>query len=468
METLTPRGLRLVVNTQTPLIRFREGSLNANAATSLSELVEGEDYKHTTGGVVRMLLPVLRAWQSSGTLRAAEWVAMGADDGDRMLQHDGITLGFVGLPAEARHGYAAVKERMWALLNSNPSTPAPHGKGGIPEEAWAGFDTYQERSAQALERAAQRLGGVDLLYIHDFQQLGVAQAWKGPEVPKLFHLHTPFPSVLPGGWADYFVSHLGRYDAVVVSTHRYAQNLRDAGLATPIHVIRPFIDPSTYGPATKQDVATFRERFGIRDDDRVILNVGRMDPMKGQDRLIRALPRLLAQEPRTRVVLVGNGSFSSSKRGGLGLDKGPTWRAELESLAAELGVSDRVTFTGHLGDDLLPAAYASCEVFCLPSTREGFGLAAIEAWRHDKPVVVCDRAGVSELVENGVNGESVDCSDDDALAGAILGLLRDPDAARKMGREGRKTSEASTMPVGRRALERLFADLPEARAYALA
>lgn len=468
METLTPRGLRLVVNTQTPLIRFREGSLNADAASSLSELVEGEDYKHTTGGVVRMLLPVLRAWQSSGTLRAAEWVAMGADEGDRVLKHDGLTLGFVGLPGEARQGYAAVKERMWALLNSNPSTPAPHGEGGIPEDAWAGFDTYQERSARALEGAAERLGGIDLLYVHDFQQLGVAQAWKGPDVPKLFHLHTPFPSVLPGGWADYFVSHLGQYEAVVVSTHRYAQNLRAAGLTTPVHVIRPFIDPSTYKRATQADIATFRARFGLGDDDRIILNVGRMDPMKGQDRLLRALPRLLAHDPRARVVLVGNGSFSSSKRGGLGLDKGPTWRAELEALAETLGVNDRVTFTGHLGDDLLPAAYASCEVFCLPSTREGFGLAAIEAWRHDKPVVVCDRAGVSELVENGVNGESVDCADEGALADAILRMLRDPDAAREMGRAGRKASEASTMQVGRRALERLFAALPEARAYALA
>lgn len=468
METLTPRGLRLVVNTQTPLIRFREGSLKADRATSLSDLTEGEDYKHTTGGVVRMLLPVLRAWQASGTLKGAEWVAMGADDEDYTLEHDGLALGFVGLPRDARRGYALVKERMWALLNSNPSTSAPHGQGGIPEDAWMGFDGYQARSARALERAAGRLGGVDLLYVHDFQQLGVARAWKGEDVPKLFHLHTPFPSMLPGGWADYFVSHLQRYDGVVVSTHRYAENLRAAGLDTPVHVVRPFIDPSTYPRATNGSVAEFRERFGIRDDERIVLNVGRMDPMKGQDRLIRALPRLIEHDPRTRLVLVGNGSFSSSKRGGLGLGKGKAWRATLEALATELGVRERVTFTGHLGDDLIPAAYAACEVFCLPSTREGFGLAAIEAWRQEKPVVVCDRAGVSELVADGVNGQGVDCGDGDALGDALLRMMRDPDAARRMGREGRKTSEASTMQVGRRALERIFSDLLEAKPYALA
>ena len=466
METHTPRDLRLAVNTQTPLIRFREGSLKADAATSLAELTEGEDYKHTTGGVVRMLLPLLRAWRASGQVTQAEWVAMGADADDRTLDHDGLALRFVGLPAEARQGYALVKERMWALLNSNPSTPVPHGEGGIPEDAWNAFDLYTERSADALRQAAERMDGVDLLYVHDFQQLGVAGAWKGADVPKLFHLHTPFPSVLPGSWADYFVSRLARYDTVIVSTHRYADNLRAAGLERPIHVIRPFIDPASYSDAGRADVAAFLARYGIREDDRVVLNVGRMDPMKGQDRLIRALPQLLERDPRVRLVLVGNGSFSSSKRGGLGLDKGKAWRAELEALAQELGVTERVTFTGHLGEDMIPAAYQACEVFCLPSTREGFGLAAVEAWRHEKPVVVCDRAGVSELVEDGVNGASVDCGAPEALADALQRLLDDPDAAKRMGRAGRDASEAATMEVGRRALERVFAEILEGRARA--
>lgn len=468
METPVPRGWRLAMNTQTPLIRFREGSLKADAATSLAELSEHEDYKHTTGGVVRMLLPLLRAWQAAGRLRDAEWVAMGADAEDHVLEHEGVHLRFVGLPPEARQGYAVVKERMWALLNSNPSTPVPRGEGGVPEEAWRAFDLYQERSAGALRQASERMGGVDLLYVHDFQQIGVAREWEGRAIPKLFHLHTPFPSALPPRWAEYIVSHLRRYDALIVSTHRYAENLREAGLDTPIHVIRPFIDPSSYRRPTHADTASLRERYDLADDDRIVLNVGRMDPMKGQDRLIRALPKLLAQDPRVRLLLVGNGSFSSSSKGGLGLEKGSAWRTELEALAKELGVDARVTFTGHLGDALIPAAYAASEVFCLPSTREGFGLAAIEAWRQEKPVVVCDRAGVSELVEPDVNGAVVDCSDTDALAESISRILKDPHAGRRMGREGRAASEAATMPVGRRALERVFQDLLEETPRALA
>lgn len=449
METFDRRSLRLAVNTQTPLVRFREGSLTL-----------------TTGGVVRMMLPLLQRWKRDGTLAKVEWVAMGGEGMDRALQHEGVDLSFVQLADEDKRGYTTVKERLWALLNSNPSTPTPHGEGGVPEDAWFAFEAYQRASAEALRQAGERMGGLDLLYIHDFQQIGVAEAWKGDEVPKVFHLHTPFPSVLPAGWADHLVARLRQYDAVIVSTRRYAENLRAAGLDTPLHVVHPFIDPTSFATASASEVSAFRARFGIADDDRVILNVARMDPMKGQDRLLRALPAILAAEPRARLVLVGNGSFSSAKRGGLGLDKGKEWRASLEALAAELGVAHRVTFTGHLGDDLIPSAYAACEVFSLPSTREGFGLAAIEAWRHRKPVVVSDRAGVSELVVDQVNGTSLDCADAHALAGAILAMLRDPDAARAMGDVGFQTSRAATLDVGGRALKDVFAKVLEARRLA--
>ena len=471
MVSTQTTGLRLAVNTQTPLVRFRDECVTklADRPVRLADLREPDDFKFTTGGVTRMLTPLLRRWLDAGRLARAEWVAMAAGERAPELDHDGIHLSFVGLNDAEKKGYAQVKERLWALLNSNPSTPVPHGEGGIPEAAWVEFDAYQRRSAEALRQAGERMGGMDLLYIHDFQQVGVAAAWEGPRVPRVFHLHTPFPSVMPRAWADYVIENLRRYDAVVVSTRRYAENLRAFGLDVPIHVIRPFIDPADYTPATREGVRAFRESFRVAETDRVVLNVGRMDPMKGQDRLIRAMPLVLERVPDARLVLVGNGSFSSSKNGGLGLSKGHQWRAALEALARDLHVTERVTFTGHLGDDQLPAAYEACSVFSLPSTREGFGLAAVEAWRHAKPVVVSDRAGVSELVEDGVNGHAVDAGDTKALAEALVALLLDADAARRMGEAGKDASEEATLHTGARHLERLFESVlatREARPYA--
>jgi glycosyltransferase involved in cell wall biosynthesis len=184
-----------------------------------------------------------------------------------------------------------------------------------------------------------------------------------------------------------------------------------------------------------------------------------MDPMKGQDRLIRALPHVLGNVPDARLVLVGNGSFSSSTKGGLGLTKGARWRAHLEALAAELGVAHRVTFTGHLDDALLPAAYETASLFALPSTREGFGLAAVEAWLHEKPIVVSERTGVAELVQRDVNGAVCDCTEPEALADDMVRILRDPERAAEMGAEGRVSAAEATLPTGRAALERVFASL---------
>lgn len=458
METpdATRAGLRIAVNTQTPLIRFRDAAADLEAPVRLDALREGEDYKFTTGGVTRMLLPLLRTWLASGEVSKAEWVAMAAGERAPALFHEGVHLSFVGHDEESRKQYALVKERLWALLNSYPGGPAPHGEEGLPESAWAAFDAHQAKSAEALLQAAERMGGIDLLYVHDFQQIGVAEAWRGPEVPKVFHLHTPYPSNMPSAWRDYIIARLERYDEVIVSTRRYAANLRRDGLTRPIRVVRPFIDPSEQPVAQPGDLDAFRAKYGIAPQDRVILNVGRMDPMKGQDRLVRAMPHILGSVPDARLVLIGNGSFSSSSKGGLGLSKGAQWRAHLEKLVDELGVRDRVTFTGHLDDALLPAAYDACSVFALPSTREGFGLAAVEAWLHGKPVVVSERCGVAELVERDVNGYVADCGDAESLADDMVDLLRDADRAAQMGDEGRLAAREATLEVGRAALSEIF------------
>ena len=454
------QGLRIALNTQTPLIRFRDDVVEeaGEEAIDLSRLREPQDYKFSTGGVVRMVFPLLKRWLESGAVAEAEWVAMASGARGPRLRHEGVALSFVGLDSERRQRYASVKEAMWALLNSNPSDPAlPHVD--LPSASWDAFEAYQQASADSLARAARRMGSADLLYVHDFQQMGVARAWTGPPAAKLFHLHTPFPRGMPRRWADHFVEHFDDYDGIIVSTRRYAENLRLAGVRKPIHVVHPFIDPSDYAAPTPAQARGWRQRFAIGDDERIILNVGRMDPVKAQDRLIAALPRVLEDVPNARLVLVGNGSFSSSRNGGLGLNKGQKWRAHLESLADELNVRDRVMFTGHLDDALLPAAYAAADAFCLPSSREGFGLAVIEAWQQARPVVVSERAGVSELVVDDENGLAVDCADPTRLARALTGILTRPEHARAMGEAGLATSEEATLRAGRAALERVFASV---------
>lgn len=456
MERTVPQmRLRLVVNTQTPLVRLRQESLMRADQLHLEDLLPEVDYKLTAGGVTRMLQPLLSRGLSAGRLAGAEWIALAPDDAHPDIETpEGFRLSYVGIPADERVGYAYVKEHVWSLLNAmDPPGEEPDGR------QLEAFRAHHERSAAALIHASKRLGGAHLHYVHDFQQLGVGGHLPEDGAARIFHLHTPFPSTLPSAWAERFVDALSDYDVVICSTHRYARNLRRVGLRTPIRVVTPFIDPAAYPQPSAEEVASFRMRFGIAPDDRVVLNIGRMDPMKGQDRLIRAMPELVAEIPNVRLVLVGNGSFSSSTKGGLGLSKGAEWRARLETLAAELDVADRVTFTGHLDDSLVPAALASCDAFALPSTREGFGLAAVEAWLYRKPVVVSDRAGVADLMTDGVNGLVVDCCEPARLKRALAHLLGDPEVATEIGEAGLARSTAASLPAGERALEAIFAEL---------
>jgi glycosyltransferase involved in cell wall biosynthesis len=145
-------------------------------------------------------------------------------------------------------------------------------------------------------------------------------------------------------------------------------------------------------------------------------SMGRLEPQKGFDVLLRALPSL----PGTRAVLVGDGGE----------------RAALERLAAELGLDGRVAFTGWSED--ARAQLASFDVFVLPSRYEGFPLAVVEAMLAGRPVVASDVGSVREAVRDGATGLLVPPNDPGALAAAVGRLLADPGRAREMGRAGRR------------------------------
>jgi len=155
-----------------------------------------------------------------------------------------------------------------------------------------------------------------------------------------------------------------------------------------------------------------------------VLTVARLRPeerTKGVDALIRALPRLARVVPAARLTIVGDGPQ----------------RPELEALARDLGVADRVELAGRVSDEDLDRAYATANVFALPSSQEGFGIVYLEAWRHGLPVVAGDADAGAEVVESGVSGLLVPAGDAGALADALAELLGDPGRSRRMGKAGR-------------------------------
>ena len=185
----------------------------------------------------------------------------------------------------------------------------------------------------------------------------------------------------------------------------------------------------------------------------ILLSVGDLDKThayKGFDTVIRALPKIAALAPNVRYVIVGEG------------DNHPN----LQRLAAEVGVADRVTFAGEVSDAELAALYRTCGVFVMPSralgadglaSGEGFGRAYIEAALAGKPVVASREGGAAEAVLHGKSGFLVDPRSVDEVADAVVTLLREAELAASMGAAARKWALANfTQEAVSTALEQLL------------
>ena len=151
---------------------------------------------------------------------------------------------------------------------------------------------------------------------------------------------------------------------------------------------------------------TFRERAGIRDDERFIVFLGRLIPRKGADLLIEALPQLRCD--KTKLVIAG--------------PEGETgYLTFLRAKARAAGVEHRVLFTGPLYNDDKKAALVDAAVFALPSRNENFGNAAAEAIACGTPAIVSDRCGIAPLINQ--RAGLVTAYDSGAVARTLQDLL---------------------------------------------
>ena len=187
--------------------------------------------------------------------------------------------------------------------------------------------------------------------------------------------------------------------------------------------------PNTVGAAFRPgDRAAARARFGL-NGERVLLSVGRLDAReryKGHDRIIEALPALAAEHGDVLFLVAGTGAD----------------RARLEALAARHGVAERVRFLGRVPDEALPDLYRAADLFAMPSTGEGFGIAYLEAMACGTPSLGLAAGGAIDALADGELGIAVDPASDFAAALIRAVAARRPDAgrlsaevARRFGRE---------------------------------
>jgi glycosyltransferase involved in cell wall biosynthesis len=174
------------------------------------------------------------------------------------------------------------------------------------------------------------------------------------------------------------------------------------------------------------DPGQIKSRYGIGPLDPMVLFCGRVVYQKGPDLLVEAIPSLLHYYPTVKFVFVGDGEM----------------RGQVEQRVQQLGVSHATRFVGHKTGPELSNLYKACDVVCVPSRNEPFGIVILEAWSAGKPVVATQSGGPSEFVWHGVNGLKVNPSAD-SLAWGLGTLFTNFEWARWMGNNGRLAAETA-------------------------
>ncbi|MEU0197583.1 MULTISPECIES: glycosyltransferase family 4 protein [unclassified Streptomyces] len=219
------------------------------------------------------------------------------------------------------------------------------------------------------------------------------------------------------------ITYLGEY-----TRSRIATALTPEAAARMVQ-LPPGVDEKTFHPGSGGD--EIRARLGLTDRP-VVVCVSRLVRRKGQDTLIRAMPRILAAEPDTVLLIVGGGPYEK----------------DLRRLAHETGVASAVRFTGSVPWSELPAHYGAGDVFAMPCrTRrggldvEGLGIVYLEASATGLPVVAGDSGGAPDAVLDGETGWVVRGASPEETADRVTTLLGDAELRRRMGERGREWVE---------------------------
>jgi len=189
-------------------------------------------------------------------------------------------------------------------------------------------------------------------------------------------------------------------------------------LGTPsdkIDVIPNGVDVSRFDfPFPESERQEFRGCYAA-PYEKIVFTIGRLVHAKGLHVLVEAIPRVLARYPQVRFIIAGHGE-----------------RDPLILRARELGIADRVSFTGFIDNETRLRLYRVADCAAFPSLYEPFGIVALEAMASHLPVVVSDAGGFREIVQHDVTGITTWADNPDSLTWGILEILENPQEAHRM------------------------------------
>jgi D-inositol-3-phosphate glycosyltransferase len=247
-------------------------------------------------------------------------------------------------------------------------------------------------------------------------------------------------------------------DAIIAECPQDETDLTCLYRADParVRVIPCGFDKAEFWPITR---TLARRTLGYRQDERILLNIGRLVPRKGVDNAIRGLARLLRDFGiEARLIIVGGNSDLPDPAATPEIGR-------LQALAAAEGVEGRVTFTGRRSREFLKLYYSAADIFITTPWYEPFGITPLEAMACGTPVLGAAVGGIRFSVLDGVTGALVPPNDARALADRAARLYRDPERMRELGRNGiRRVRAQFTWQKVTRSVANLYDDVAAAHA----
>jgi glycogen synthase len=282
-----------------------------------------------------------------------------------------------------------------------------HADGRIE---WLDMFGQQELYERSVERLVDLLE-FDVIHAHDWLTFRAAlRAKQKSGKPLIAHVHSVERDRAGGNPGNPFVREIEGLSlmmadrVVAVSQHTRRMISEDYGIPQEkIEVVHNSIDPATVVPAEGDNAYRYLARMKAAGY-RVVVNVGRLTLQKGLPNLIRAMASVVDRNPKVMLLIVGSGEQEY----------------ELLALAAELGISRNVIFTGFQRGKNWRDAYAIGDLFVMPSVSEPFGLTPLEAISYGTPALISRQSGVAEILNNALK---VDFWDVDEMANQIAAVV---------------------------------------------
>lgn len=301
---------------------------------------------------------------------------------------------------------------------------------GITHYRVRGLDNYAHPiSVKKLSRImkAEEFDIIHISGLVKFAKSYLAKLLAGKRnTPVILHIDSIRDETLIRKFAYNAFSPIVDSNAVVVPvSHWTKKRLRKYRVRDEIMtVVHNAIDLELFDSVAKNPCADL-EFFDEFRDKTVVAQVSNLYPWKGHKYLMLAAQKILVTNPDVHFLIVGEGPL----------------RKKIENMVCNLGISESVTFVGHISNYHIPWLLSNIGIGVLASLRENLPRTLLEYMAAQKPLVATNVGGVSEAVIDGENGYLVPLRDPDSLASSILKLMKDPDNAKQMGVRGRRLVE---------------------------